>query len=249
MFLSKKQLTALFLAALAFKICLGFYFSNLAFCNFPQTQAHSLAITSGDTFSYLDGVNNLLASGEYYFWNGARKVVAGRMPYYAAPYFVLRLFFDDAAAGDVLVLWQVVFDALANVIFACLCFAASSRKTAFWLGFAFYLGSFNYFYTGLVLWTESFALSFFVFFLYSVHLFWRTKIFARAVHAAVFLAVLTVLKPYFVILYPAFFIAVWFAEKSLNPVRMLATARRILILALPLLILLAPWIWRNSTLR
>ncbi|MCY7375348.1 MAG: hypothetical protein LH472_05175 [Pyrinomonadaceae bacterium] len=80
---------------------MGVYFSQLMGCSLPELKSGSLAINTGDTFSYLSGMDNLLEDGEYFFWNGERKVYAGRMPYYGAPYFIWRLFFSPAAAKDV----------------------------------------------------------------------------------------------------------------------------------------------------
>ena len=246
MFGSKKRLIVLFLLVFALKLLLGVYFSHLSGCNFPARQNYLLAVETSDTFSYLDGADNALAENDYYFWNGARKVRAGRMPFYGAPYFALRLFFDKPLAGDVYALWQILLDATANFVFAFLCFEVSRRRAAFWFGGALYFCSFSYFCTTLMLAPESLALSFFVFFIYFQHRYWRGKSFADAIRAASMLAILTVLKPYFVILYAAFFLGVWLSENRWRPARMLSFGRQISILALPLLLLLTPWIARNA---
>lgn len=89
---TKKQLFALFAITFTIKIVLAIYFSHLQVCQIPDKKFGYLALDSGDTFSYFGGMDNLLEHGEYYFWNGARNVYAGRMPYYGAPYFFFVCF-------------------------------------------------------------------------------------------------------------------------------------------------------------
>jgi len=90
------------------------------------------------------------------------------------------------------------------------------------------------------LWTESPTLSFLIFFLYFYQRFYTEKKWARALWASVFLALMTVLKPYFVLIYPVFFLSVWFVLS-----RKLSESYKVILLGLPLLILLSPWIVRN----
>src|SRR3954462_4990397 len=89
----RKRLVLLIIFTFLLKCALAAYFSHLGDCKDPNRSIGYLAKISGDTFSYLGSIDNFLAEGELYFWNGERKVYAGRMPYYGAPYFVFRLFF------------------------------------------------------------------------------------------------------------------------------------------------------------
>ncbi len=243
---TKKQLFALFAITFTIKIALALYFSHLQVCQMPDAKFGYLALNGGDTFSYFGVMDNLLEHGEYYFYNGARNVYAGRMPYYGAPYFFLRLFFDKSAANDIFVAFQIFFDALATILFARLCFSISPVKPAFWIGYAIYFCSFNYFVWSLTLVTESLSLSFLIFFLYFYHCFWKTQKWSDAVSAGIFLALMTVLKPYLVLLYPAFLLGVLYKEKTFDLAGVLSYLRKATILSLPLLILLTPWIARNA---
>ncbi len=245
--LTKKQLLILLATTFAAKLALGSYFSHLTTCEVPEMRLGYIAVYDGDTFSYLGAMDNLLQQGKYFFWNGARDVYAGRMPYYGAPYFLLRLFLDKSAAYDVIVVFQIFFDALATVVFARLCFSLTPRKSVFWLGFLIYFGSFNAFIWSVILNTESLSISFPVFFLYFLHLFWTKGKWSNAFAAAVFLALMTVLKPYLVLLYPAFFLGVLLKDGKIENLSAVKSAvRRLFILSLPLLILLTPWIVRNA---
>ena len=245
--LTKKQLLILLAITFAAKLALGSYFSHLTTCETPAMRLGYIAVYDGDTFSYLGAMDNLLEQGKYFFWNGARAVYAGRMPFYGAPYFLLRLFLDKSAAYDVIVVFQIFFDALATVVFARLCCAITPRKSAFWLGYLIYFASFNAFNWSVILNTESLSISFLVFFLYYFHLYWTKKKWSDAVGAAILLALMTVLKPYLVILYPAFFFGVLFKDGRIDGFAAARSAlRRVFVLSLPLLVLLSPWIVRNA---
>lgn len=230
----------------------AFLFSQLLFRNYPSVQLGLIAVDSGDTFSYLGAIDNLITYGEYFFWIGdQQKVYAGRMPYYGAPYFLLRQFLDQSVAYDIYVVLQIAIDALATVVFAKLCFDIFQRKRAFWIGFLVHFFSLSFILQSRILWTESLSLSFLVFFLYFAHCFWTQKKWNSAGWASVFLALLTVLKPYFVLIYPIFFLFVWFILKRnekerLNFSRALSFFYKTMLLGLPLMMLLAPWIIRNA---
>lgn len=98
----------------------------------------------------------------------------------------------------------------------------------------------------MALYTESLSLSFLIIFLYFYHCFWKTQKWSDAVSAGVFLALMTVLKPYLVLLYPAFLLGVLYKEKFFDLAGVLSYLRKATILSLPLLILLMPWIARNA---
>lgn len=249
---TKKKWGWLFTVTFFLKVGLAFYLSRLLFRQYPSIKLGFLAVDSGDTFSYLGAIDNLIGYGEYFFWIGdQQKVYAGRMPYYGAVYFLLRQFLTQSAAYDVYVLLQIAFDALATVVFAQLCFEICRKKAAFWIGFLVYFCSLRFIMASLELWTESLSISFLVLFIYFSHRFWSQQKWSNAVWASIFLALLTVLKPYFVLVYPLFFISVWFILKRNTKecsffTKNFTSIYKTIFLGLPLLMLLTPWIVRNA---
>lgn len=244
---AKKQIIILFIITFVLKIALGIYLAHLFVCGHsPADSFGQIAVNGGDTFSYFGVMDSLVEEGEYYFWNGERKVYAGRMPYYGSLYFFLRLLVSKSLACDIYVVIQMLFNSLTTILFARLCFEISPGKAVFWLGYLLYFGSFNYFFSSVALNTESFSLSFLIIFLYFFQRFRITEKWSYAIAASVFLAFITALKPYLVLLYPTFFLAVLCCKKSFNFSDVPAYFRRTLVLSLPLLILLAPWIARNA---
>ena len=234
----------------ALKLLLAFYFSHLLVCQRPEYKLGFIAIDGGDTFSYLGAIDNLLESGRYFFWNGSREVYAGRMPYYGVPYFLLRLLLSPSAANDVYVILQIMADAAATVVLARMCREITGKKTSFWLVWLFYFCSFNFAVLSIALWTESLSLSFTIFFLYACHRFHINRRWKDAFWASVFLALLTVIKPYFVIIYPIFLLSIFFTkwrqEKVFDFSRQRLLLGKTAMLGLPLIILLSPWIVRNA---
>jgi hypothetical protein len=246
---TKKHLIIFFAVTFALKLILAVYFSQLITSNLPEKHFGNIAALGGDTSSYLSGIDNLLETGEYFVWSGQQKIYAGRMPFYGVPYFILRLFFSRSNAADIFVLLQIIFDALATVVFARLCYEISRRQLAFWLGWLFYFGCFNFSVLSIILLPESLSLGFFIFFLFYYHRFWTTDAWKNAVLSSVFLALLTVIKPYFVIIYPLFFLGVWFIrqrDRKINNSNVLSYFYKTAMLGLPLILLLSPWIVRNA---
>jgi hypothetical protein len=83
----------------------------------PDLALGSFSLASGDHFSYIGPMENLIAQGEYAFLNQqGEKVLAGRMPHYAAPYWLLRNFTGVPTASDMMVLLHVAVFALAVVL-------------------------------------------------------------------------------------------------------------------------------------
>lgn len=240
-----KKFILLIVFTFLLKLSLAAYFSYLGNCDHPELSFGYLAKTSGDTFSYIGSMDNFITEGTYYFWNGVRKVYAGRMPYYGAPYFLFRLFFDKSAAGDLMVLMQIFFDALAAVYFALLCRNVTNRRAGFWTGYLLYLLSFNFFESVLMLSTESFTLSFIVLFFYAFQKWWSGED-KRAVWTAnLFLTLAFLLKPYLAPIYLVF-AGIYFSRENLLSAGKLKTLLlQAALLGLPAVILLSPWLLRN----
>lgn len=242
---SKRLFILLIVITFLLKVSLATYFSYLANCNTPTHSIGYLAKETGDTFSYIGATENLVTEGEFYFWNGERKVYAGRMPFYGAPYFVFRLFFNKPFASDLLVLLQILFDTLATIYFARLCRDVINKPAAFWIGYVLFFLSFNLFQNTLFLSTESFSYSFIVLFFYAFHRWWSSINKSAIWVANIFLSLTLVLKPYFAPVYLFFLIVYFYREKLLSFKEYKTVIQRGVLLSLPLLLLLAPWFLRN----
>lgn len=252
---SFKFFIILFVFTFLVKLLLALYFADIGRCsaaNDSLTQIFvvgKISFAGGDTFSYLEPVNNFIETNKYFVWNGKRDVFAGRMPYYGTVYFLLRLFFEKSLAADLLVALQIFLSSAAAICFACLCFNSTKKKWCYWIGYALYLLSFNSFALDLVLIPESFPLSLTVFFLYFCQRFQVDKTAKMFYSASIFLAFLTLLKPYFVLLYPFFYLEFVFINKiftsPINTEGLKNFFRKTILSGLILVALLLPWAARN----
>jgi hypothetical protein len=243
---NKRSFILLIVAVFLAKLLLAGYFAHLGNCRNPELSLGYLAKVSGDTFSYLDPMDNYLTEGEYYFWNGARKVFAGRMPYYGLPYFFFRLFFDKSVSADLLALLQIFLDALATVYFARLCRDVLESRAAFWIGLALYFCSFNYFLSATYISTESLSLSLTVLFLYKFHRYWTGGDKRQALVASVFLSLAILLKPYLLPLILLFFLTYLYKEKFAARRELREVVAFIAVMMIPLGAMLFPWFLRNT---
>lgn len=227
------------------KLLLAVYFSYLGNCSHSELAVGYLAKLTGDTFSYLGPIDNFINEGSYYFWNGVRKVYAGRMPYYGAPYFLFRLFFDKSLASDLVVLLQIFFDTLATVYFARWCFETFKSQTAFWLGYILYFVGFNYFENSLLLNTETFSLSFTVLFYYFFNRYWNGAKDFSPCYANFWLAMALLQRPNLTAIYILFLGIYVYREKLYKPEHFRELFRRMIWFGLPLIIAVTPWVARN----
>lgn len=106
---------------------------------------------SGDTTSYIEPIENLIASAVY--------LPDYRMPGYGAPYLGLRLLLDQPAALNVLLGFQVLLSAVSVYALARLARACFGETALFWFVFCVYcLSTYSAIYD-VYLATESFATS------------------------------------------------------------------------------------------
>lgn len=246
--MKKKQLLIIFATVLLFKILLASYFMQLAQCageafvTLKINEVRAFSIEGGDSFSYLGSIDNFIEEGSYYFWNGSKKVYAGRMPYYGSFYFVFRAFFEKGTALNLLILFQILVDAAALVIFALFCYEVLESKRAFWTGLVLYLLSFNMFLTSLFTAVESLGVSFIIFFLFFYHRYYKTRVAKWLLFASIFLALSTVLRPSLFVIYPLIGLSLLLEEKKISRIFF----RKAFLLSIPLILLLSPWIIRNA---
>ncbi len=240
------KILLLFAATFIFKFGLILYFTYLLSCQSTYLIQGQMTAFAGDTYSYTGAIDNLVDEGTYFFWNGKRKVLAGRLPHYGVPYFFFRTVFDKPLAGDLYVILQILVDTAAVLFFAFLCFELFGRRSAFWIGYALYLLSFNFSVQAQYLSPESLSLSFFIIFLYFFHRYWKKAEWKDCLLSSIFLALAVVLKPYLLLVYVPFFLTVLKKENVLKDKKIVPFLKKSAILGLPLILLLLPWIVRNA---
>lgn len=109
----------------------------------------------GDSPSYTDPIENLLASGHY--WPDRR------MPGYGAIYLVFRLFLSYTATYNVIVIAQLVVSSISVYVLARLSHLVLKSGRAFYLTFYMFLLSNYSNYYDICLMTESLSSSFLIF--------------------------------------------------------------------------------------
>ncbi|QQR87183.1 MAG: glycosyltransferase family 39 protein [Flavobacteriales bacterium] len=123
--------------------------------NRAEAGSRHIALEHGDTFSYLDPIDNLLSTGHY--------TPDLRMPGYGAVYLLFRLVVEPIIARDLVVLLQMVLAAVAVYVGARLAQRLTGRNAAFVIVF-FLLGISPYMSTlESRLCTESFCTSALIF--------------------------------------------------------------------------------------
>ena len=227
--------------ALVYTFATNLWFYNLLNCNNPGRVMAPLAISSGDTFSYLGSIDNFINEGSYYFKNlQGEKSYAGRMPYYGLPYYLFRQVTSQKNAYTLLALIQILLQALSVFFLIKLVARFSQNKWVLWGTFLGYLIC-SYISTwNLYLAPESLSVSFMIFFLYHYQKYIIDRKEKTLFIASVFLAFLVVLKPYFSLLYLPIGIGFILRYKKVGLI-----IRKTIITSIALLLLLTPWVIRN----
>ena len=83
----------------------------------PERSISFLAISSGDTPSYLNPFKNLLKEGTYYEKKSTGNIVyAGRLPVYGIIYYLTKPFFYVNNIYNLYVILSILLEALAIVL-------------------------------------------------------------------------------------------------------------------------------------
>jgi hypothetical protein len=211
--------------------------------NSPQLIGKYIAYRSGDTFTYIEPMNNYLDKGDFALNVSGEDgmVYIGRGPYCAIPYYLFSQFMPRNLALDCVAFLQLV---LISIAFTCLISIVNPlivhKRYLFLLPFVLLVPAVatRYIFT---IDTECFALSFFLLFCYFYILFLRYDKNNFLIISAIFLAILGLLKPYFLPLFALLFLHYLIQRKR--------TAKElihyVLLMSLPLIIFALPFTIRN----
>jgi hypothetical protein len=233
-------------AVFVFKLVILIYLAHLAQCAAPTRALGKLAFSSGDTHSYTGAMENYIQENSYFFFNGHEKVFAGRSPHYSIPYWLFRQFTSPASALDLVVIFQLIFESIAIVALFLL-----TKKLidpiAGWMMFLLLLASTNWTDFSYYASPESLSISFLSLFLYFQFCYIQEKKSKHLLLCSVFLGLLVTLKAYFAFLYLVVGVQLIFETRSqlhlkdkLRPLIFQG-----LIMSIPLIALLLPWVIRN----
>ena len=209
----------------------------------------AFAVRGGDTFSYLDPIENLFRYGTYAQDLGRLETYAGRMPGYGIVYGALRLVLGPGGAANGVVLLQLLLSLYALYCLGRLAQAATQRRAAFQCTVLLYAA--NTFTTvfDIRLLTESFAISALII---GVYAFCRTQRHpspGRLLGAGGWLAWLIFLRPFLAPvlgLVAGWYIGrAWLSGSGRPPARLARAVCRASLLLLPFLMADAAWIARN----
>lgn len=236
----------LVLLTFALKLSTASYLSHLTTSSSPDRRAGWISVYGGDTDSYIEPVDNYIQSGEYYSWNGKEKVKAGRMPYYGGLYFLFRMITDAPAARDLLVIAQILVEAISIVLLSILCFRLFATSSAFWIAYVLALVSLNSTIWSIYVLPESLAISLLFITLFHLQEYHLDDRLTSLALAGLFVTILVLLKPYFVLLYPAILLELfWSKGPRIDQGSLKRFVHQSLSLLGWLILLLSPWVVRN----
>lgn len=210
---------------------------------FPE-RLQGPAFVQNDCQYFLDPVDVYFERGQMELQAREGIPFAGRMPGYAAPYFLVRLIFDRETALGLLMIFQILLSASAVVLISWLASQWFNGKHVFTgvfilLLFSFHLLTFDFFTLA-----ESFSVSSFCFFLYFIHRFYNSDKNSHLLWAGFFMSWLIFLRPFaatLLILIPVYLMAEWLRKKI--SFKQVITSG--LIFILPFLVFESVWIYRN----
>jgi len=148
-------------------------------------------ITSDDDEQYLTSIENLISKGSY--------TPDFRMPGYGVIYFPLYLLFSRNTAYNLLIILQVLASSISVYALALIAKKVFNYTAFFY--FTFYLFAVNYFTNSFDMWvfTESFATSMLIFFVYYFILYNESKGNRHLFLAGLFLTWVIFLRPVYIL--------------------------------------------------
>jgi hypothetical protein len=245
-FFTTQKLLLYGLLILVVKILSVYYISRIELCTIPQTITGFWSTSSGDTRSYIESMENWIREGSFYYISDqGNQVFAGRMPYYGLFYLFFRLFFDPVTTFDALVMFQILLETVSILAIGLLVLQITGSRISFYSTLIISAISLNVTHWTNFIIPESLGLSFLIFFIFFYYQFHQTRKWVHFAACMFFLGWVTVLKPYYVFVYPLLGIMWLFETGESFKMRIRNTLVRSLVSGGILMLMLAPWIIRN----
>jgi hypothetical protein len=243
--ISGKKIWISLLCVFIIKLLLVFAFCQLSIRQDPRRQIGNLSFASGDYKSYIGAMEKYIQHGKYYFLNDAGDtVVAGRAPHYAIPYWIARQFAHEPIAADFMTIFYILIDSIAVFCLALMTMAFCSNSL-----FAFYsiliIGTISGYVTNWSFITNPDCGGAGLFTI-GIYFFWKAYQLTRNLKSNIFLSSFfflwaIMLRPFLVL--PIALIALIFIIRKRIPLKNYLSL--IIPAALPVFLLLVPWVWRN----
>ena len=181
----------LLLISLLVKSIMAFYFLHQ---NPSSRFNNSYAVAGGDTHQYLPPIDNLVEKGTY--------APDYRMPGYGVVYFIFRLTTSQINATNLLLFFQIILSAISVFYLALLAFEIFQNRFIFYSVYLTYLISTYASLYDVILLTESFCTSAFIFYLYYFSCYLRTEKINYLLISGLFLTWTIFLRPIYVLCLP-----------------------------------------------
>jgi len=211
----------------------------------PEQYDHTVfAITCGDTPSYTEPIDNLLATGTYKSDSEeAGYSLNGRTPYYGIFYGFFRLFAEPHVAQDCLVILQLIIKIFSNTALFYLVLLLTGSRPVAWIAFLCYCClAWASVYTPRVL-TESLSQSFLIFGLYSFFLWLKLHRKRHFIFAALLLSYVICMRPFLLPAIGLFVLVNIYFNPATKP--LVGKLKQAVLFFIPLVLFIAPWTVRN----
>ena len=238
-----KKLLILFIIAFSFKFAQLTWLKKLSDTQNPERSISTLAISSGDTHSYLNPFKNLLNKGAYYEKKSVGNIAyAGRLPIYGIIYYLSKPYLTEKNIYNLYIILSIVLEALAIVLLSYTVFKYYWKtKMGFFVTYIILLlSTYASTYSNYIS-PESIGLSILIFMIYHYHNLMNNYHIKYAIYLSLFLPILVGLKPYMGII--GLFISIGLVLKFKNNIKKLLYSNLIIWSIFGLLI--AGWTYRN----
>ncbi|NNC84378.1 MAG: hypothetical protein HKN79_12450 [Flavobacteriales bacterium] len=218
------------------------YFLAQGHEHFSDRMIDTIVLKEVDYGYFLLPVDNYFEIGTY-SWGNIHPY-AGRMPGYAAPYYLLRTVFDQMTALRILIILQVVLTAISIYFLALLAYRLTRSRRIFWMVFLFYGTSLYFLRYDFSTITESPSVALFILAIYHLFSYWRDKKWSRLPWAGFFFTWAIFLRPFLgYLLVPIGIILLIKGFKDRKT--FMRSLRPAFLFCLPFLIIEGLWIGRN----